>query len=248
MKRYGSILVFLIGIILITACGGQGTDQSPASDPKKIIGSNDLVVVTDKASNVPKKYRPLLDAVGRMSIGCTGTHIGDGLVITAGHCLLPLDADASGPIMQQPCDDLTIEFGYRKSKKPVLVGKCQEIVVAELNDHKDYGIFRVDVAPNAAIPLDREQEAQVGQDVTIFSHPAMRSLEWSKVCKVASHEHVASSSPHQFSYQCDTEGGSSGSAVIDVKTLRIVGIHNGRGSFFEPYNYATLATRLPDLD
>lgn len=76
----------------------------------------------------------------------------------------------------------------------------------------------------------------------------MRSLEWFKVCKVTAHEHVASASVHQFAYQCDTESGSSGSAVIDVKTLQIVGIHNGRGSFFEPYNYATLATLLPDFD
>lgn len=245
MKRTIMIGLGLVNLAILTACGAPSADQS--SESKKIIGTNDLVAVTDKASNIPKKYRGIVDAVGRMSIGCTGTHIGDGLVITAGHCVLPMDSPTVEPVRHASCDGEKIEFGYRKSKKPYLVAKCLEVVVAELNDQRDYGIFKIDAVPPVAIELDTTHEAQVGQQITIFSHPSMWSLEWSKYCKVSEHQLVLSSSANQFTYQCDTEGGSSGSAVIDAQTLKIIGIHNGRGADNEPYNYATLATRLSPL-
>ena len=48
---------------------------------ERIIGSNDLtqIVLEDHNYNI-------VNAIGLMKIGCTVTHLGNGLAITAGHC------------------------------------------------------------------------------------------------------------------------------------------------------------------
>ena len=56
-------------------------------DPDKIIGANDLVVVSPNKENIPFKYRDLVEAIGMMDVGCTVTHIGSGYAVTAGHCI-----------------------------------------------------------------------------------------------------------------------------------------------------------------
>ena len=59
---------------------------SPAFEPSKIIGTNDLIAVNALATNIPLKYKALVNAFGLMSMSCTATHIGNGYVLTAGHC------------------------------------------------------------------------------------------------------------------------------------------------------------------
>ena len=239
----------------LTACGTETTDRSirRVNGPngpltyvssfvnpdqiEKIIGENELTPVLNDGANIPEKYRPLIDAFGKISMGCSATHIGDGLVISAGHCFEAPERR----INNKPCAGVTVDWGFRKDKTPYLKSKCVTILAAELNDNRDYAIFKVDVAPTAKVEIDLSARPKVGTALTIFGHPQLRPLEWSKTCTLEEASRGGWGTD-AFSHQCDTEPGNSGSTVIDDTTLKIIGIHDGGRV---PWNYATFITDTP---
>ena len=79
----------------------------------KIIGQDDLMTVNAEATNVPPQYKKLINAFGLINNGCTATHIGRGIVITAGHCFYAL-AELT---QNADCEDVTIDWGFREKKK-----------------------------------------------------------------------------------------------------------------------------------
>ncbi|NBX18181.1 MAG: serine protease [Proteobacteria bacterium] len=219
---------------------GKITYVSSYNSPEvieKIIGSNELTPVLNDGANIPEKYRPIIDAFGKISMGCTATHIGNGLVITAGHCFEAPEKR----INNKPCDGITVDWGYRKDKAPYLRSKCTMVLAAELNDDRDYAIFRVDVAPKSSIELDLSARPKTGTTLTIFGHPQLRPLEWSQTCTLENGSN-GNWGKDEFSHQCDTEPGNSGSVVLDDQSLKIIGIHDGGRV---PWNYATYLLDTP---
>lgn len=224
---------------LVTPSGGRVMTLIPQGEtisPNKIIGDNDLVPVTDDGRNIPEAYRGVLDAFGRMSMGCTATHIGQGFVLSAGHCF---NASAAREDMVD-CEGITVEWGVRRSAQPYLVSRCEMILAQATNDQVDYAIFKVSPAPRAKLEI-AESPAAFGSDITIFGHPMSRTLEWSGVCQMLTPDHGGWDS-EAFSHQCDTEPGNSGSTVLDAHSLEIVGIHDGG---ILPYNYGTFIHQTP---
>lgn len=205
-----------------------------AIDPNKIIGENDLVAVNADGSNIPLKYKKLIDAFGLINISCTATHIGNGYVLTAGHCFW-VGTDLSKDL---PCNDITIEWGSREGISPYLKSTCENIVFAQRNSVIDFAILKVYPFPEVAIDIDLSRKAAVGDSVTIFSHPEDLSLRWSKTCIVESQLDPVFSS-EALQHKCDTNPGSSGATIIDAETNKIVGIHNGGRS---EMNYGTFLT------
>lgn len=203
----------------------------------KIIGPNDLKAVLQDGTQVAgggalnRKYTSLVDAFGRLSMGCTATHIGDGLVLTAGHCFNA----PSGGMKDQPCSGTTVKWGVRQDKAAYLTSTCTRIVDAKLTGNIDYAIFRVSPVPPVKVEVDVDARPPTGRPLTIFGHPQGRPLEWSGVCTLQPAS-VAGLGTAQFAHQCDTEPGSSGSTVLDDTTLRVIGIHDG-GS--PTWNYAS---------
>jgi V8-like Glu-specific endopeptidase len=204
---------------------------------EKIIGSNELTPVIQDGANIPSKYRPLIDAFGKISMGCTATHIGQGLVITAGHCF---DAPEKR-INNRPCDKVTVEWGYRKDKAPYMKSNCTMILAAELNDNRDYAIFRVSPVPPVSVEMDLSVKPKIGSTLTIFGHPQLRPLEWSQTCTLENPSNGGWGTD-EFSHQCDTEPGNSGSTILDDSTLKIIGIHDGGRV---PWNYGTYIVNTP---
>jgi hypothetical protein len=207
---------------------------------EKIIGTNDLVVVTKNGVSLPETLKPLVNAFGKIEMGCTATHIGNGLVLTAGHCF-----DAGESVQKDKTCDYTVDWGYRADSKPFLTSKCVKILAMVWNDNQDWAIFQVDKAPNAKVEIERSStKPQVGSTITIFGHPQGRPLEWSQFCTVqpASNGNFGE---FIFSHQCDTEPGNSGSTVLNAQG-KVVGIHDGG---VVPWNYATFLqdTEIPEL-
>lgn len=245
----------IVAAALMTACGTGQTDRavrksqgpnglltyvSSYNSPdviEKIIGSNELTPVLQDGANIPAKYRPLVDAFGKISMGCTATHIGKGLVITAGHCFEAPEKRVNN----QPCDKVTVDWGFRKDKAAYLKSKCVVILAAELNDDRDYAIFKVDNIPPVALEVDLTARPKTGTPVTIFGHPQLRPLEWSQTCTLENGSNGGWGSD-AFSHQCDTEPGNSGSTVLDDSSLKIIGIHDGGRV---PWNYATYIVNTP---
>lgn len=207
--------------------------------------------------------RPALDAFGLISMGaqgsCTGTHIGNGYVITAGHCFLPnpnpkTNSTPVTSLTDQACDDVKIDWGYRGSPEtgspqPIvnLTSQCTRLLYAEHTANLDFAIFKVNSAPSAKLALATAGlAAPAGTKITLFGYPNGNALTWSQSCSViplTQDPSLASVySTGRFLYQCDTEPGESGSALLTTDAngnVTLVGIHNDAAPQNEPYNIGT---------
>ena len=225
------LLVFLICSI---------TQVSFANYTEKIIDENDLVVVNADGSNLKPRLQKLIDAFGKLDMGCTATHIGSGYVLTAGHCFW-----AGDNVMEnEPCEDTKIEWGFREGVKPYMVSQCQTIIAAQQDGVNDYALLKVSPAPDVAIAPDTERRAIIGDTVTIFSHPEELPLRWSKLCGIEREQHPDLPAG-AFHHKCDTNPGSSGATVLNFLTLKVVGIHDGGTSRAGGMNYGTYIMNSP---
>ncbi len=229
----------LAAAILLSAMFALGCGRLQSnSDTSKIIGTNELISVQANGENLPENLRPLINAFGMLKLGCTVTHVGNGIVLTAGHCI-PQDIEKGA---NAACwKDMTIQWNFRTGAGSVANSTCIKVIEAEKNDTHDYAILSVDNAPATKVDVDLEKRPVIDTQITIFGHPMKRPLEWSQYCTVqAVPEKFVS--PERFGHQCDTEPGNSGSTIIDPKTLMVIGIHNG-GTV--PWNYGTFIADTP---
>jgi hypothetical protein len=236
----------LLGVAAVLALAAGCANETDAeetvpsvgtTESEKIIGENDLVSVRKDGANLPEKYRTLVDAFGVISMGCTATHIGDGLMLTAGHCFRA-GAQRRDNV---PCPGVTIKWGVRVDKPSYLTSTCDIVLAMEQNSDRDYAIVKVSPAPKAKIGVDFAARPALDSQLTIFSHPRRRPLEWSKTCVVKSGA-TGGWGIDMFSHQCDTEPGSSGATVLADGSLKVIGIHDGG---LVPWNYATYLTNTP---
>jgi V8-like Glu-specific endopeptidase len=242
MQMTSSLLAALATSLLAVAavgCSAGDTGEEPVqtTDQAKVIGTNDLIPVTNDGANVPEKYRGLPNAFGIISMGCTATHIGNGVVLTAGHCF------SAGPTRKNnfACTGTTVRWGVRTDSPAYLTSKCTTVYAAQQSHDIDYSIFQVDVAPPVSVDVDLSARPAYDSNITIFSHPHLRPLEWSQVCQVKPSTNGGWGA-NQFSHQCDTDPGSSGATVLDDDTLKVVGIHDGG---IAPWNYGTFLYDTP---
>jgi V8-like Glu-specific endopeptidase len=275
MKRasHFTSLSFALIAVAMTACGQahqaptveaiQAT-QSDAVDsslnvseahPSKIIGENNLVKVKADASNLDASLRAMVDAFGLIMIGqdgaCSGTHLGNGYVLSAGHCFLDEMNPADQSEANKDCSNIKVYWGYRGSPatgsaKPVVtkISQCTKIVYAELSKTRDFAIFKVDQAPKAKIAISTDSKrTPTNTKLTIFGYPQARPLEWSQYCSLKPGTTISTAGfkgASSFVYNCDTEPGNSGSSIIGVTSsgaAKVVGVHDG--STPEDYNYGT---------
>jgi V8-like Glu-specific endopeptidase len=217
MVRYLAVL-----LVCFTGCVNDLGDEDVYSTGEGvIIGNNDLVAVARDGSNVPGRYRSILDGFGRLHVNgalCTATHVGGGVVITAGHCFSAPDRRVN----DRPCGNTSVEWGYRGGGV-TSHSNCTRILAMQTGNGLDYAIFRVSPVPAVTVGVSLDQQVRQGESLTIFSHADGSPLRWSRVCP------VKDTSSTQFRYPCDTLGGSSGASVLRDGTLAVVGIHWGGG-------------------
>ena len=207
---------------------------------EKIIGTDDLTPVAADGSNIPVYLRPLIDAFGHMSMGCTATHIGNGYVLTAGHCF-----SAGEDVMtSDDCSDTTIEWGFREGLAPYMVSTCEKLVAAQQNDSNDWAILKVSPVPKVAIAPDLNRRAIIGDTITIFSHPEELPLRYSHLCGIERVQHP-DLPKNAFHHTCDTNPGSSGATVLNIVSLKVIGIHDGGTTSNGGMNYGTYIFNSP---
>ncbi|MEY3901093.1 MAG: hypothetical protein RL189_399 [Pseudomonadota bacterium] len=187
---------------------------------EKVIGDNNLMPVASDGENLPTELIPLIDAVGQLNVGCTATHLGDGLVLTAGHCISRSPRSGS-----DNCHLLGVVWGNRGAKPELKSSNCKSVVLRKYDSTYDFALLRVNNPPKASINIDLNFSSQKAP-LTMLSFPRMRPLEWSGNCTL-----YAYTDPlrilKKFLHDCDSEGGSSGAALISTDSLAIVGLHNG---------------------
>ncbi len=228
-------------ISILTFCGFSASANE--SFLEKIIGENDLIAVNADGSNIPDRYRSILNAFGEISMGCTATHIGGGYVLSAGHCF-----DAPDVVVRnQPCSDITVKWGVREGTTPYLTSQCESIVAMQLSEGNDFAVFKVTEVPTATVGVDTEKRAQDGEALTIFSHPDLMPLRWSQssVVEAVKHPFLPADAIH---HKCDTNPGSSGATILNLETLKVIGIHDGGLMSDGGMNYGTYIMNSEVLD
>ncbi|NDG83582.1 MAG: hypothetical protein EBX52_00920 [Proteobacteria bacterium] len=266
IRNLSGLMALMIGMSL-TACGSQTTGSSAqplnttASSqsgveyhPSKIIGINPLVPIRADGSNLEAGLRSYIDAFGLVAIGdsgsCSGTHLGNGYVLTAGHCFLE-DSPAT-TAANQACPTIKVYWGYRGSPatgspKPMvtLTSQCTRLVYAELTNDRDFAIFQVDQMPKVAVGVALESgRTPQNTKITIFGYPMGRPLEWSQYCAVT-RSSVAGpmfNAASRLAYQCDTQPGNSGSSVMAINAngvAKVVAVHDAAAPDPIRYNIGT---------
>lgn len=187
-------------------------------------------------SSVPDRFNSIVQAVGLLNNGCTATHVGNRRVLTAGHCFS--DAPAS-------CEQARVYWGFLKDQDPVLTSRCVRVLGRAVDWDKDVAVFEVDQAPQHAVQLELHHRPAPGTELTMFGHPKGEPLTWGGFCRLDVNERRAPLR-HVMFYRCDSQYGSSGSLLIEVESLRAVGIHRGAAL---PWRYGTylVDTGLPTL-
>ncbi|MBP9721994.1 MAG: trypsin-like peptidase domain-containing protein [Gammaproteobacteria bacterium] len=189
------------------------------------------LTIGTKLQKITTSQFKLAQAVGRLTYKlkdrsngyCTATHVGNGYVVTAGHCL------DDPKLYPDTCKALQVEWNFRRSRNnfpqepsPDLIGQCQEIIswAFKAGDANtiDHAIFRVNNYPEAKVMIEPKPNLQTGDMVHQFSHPGAVPLVMAKNCTVTE-------IPFQY-YQHDCWGasGSSGAALIDADTHKLIGI------------------------
>lgn len=229
----------------VTACSGaplqSGIHQLhlASSSQEKIIGENDLTPVALGGENLPIELRPFVKAIGQLNVGCTATHIGKGLVLTAGHCVSTSPRSSS-----KSCRSLGVVWGNTGGNKNLTVSKCLEVAARTYNAHTDFAVLRVANPPDTFIEVDLEpQPSALNSNITMLSFPRMRPLEWSGRCAVSQYNDN-SVAWKKFLHSCDSESGSSGAVLINTSSLKVMGVHGGASN---ELNYGMYTAAINEL-
>jgi V8-like Glu-specific endopeptidase len=203
--------------LLIVSCS-----ESQLSRGKVIIGKNDLYEL-DVAD-------PRRAAIGKFGPACSGFHVGNGKVLTAGHCL---SAQSCAPQMIFNWTD------FSSGQPQVVVSQCAEILSSEQTSEIDFAVVRVDPVPAELIPVQLvDADLIAGLPVEAISFPKDRPMSSSGPCLVTGKDIGA-----RIFHDCDTSAGSSGAPIIDQQGYAIA-IHN-RGSTVLQKNGATVISSIP---
>lgn len=243
-----SFVLHSLFLILVAGCADDRAASLPGvafgvrshksqRGEEKIIGTSDLLPVTANADNLPEEMRHLVDAVGQLNVGCTATHIGAGLILTAGHCISQSPRSST-----TSCRQLGVVWGNRGGNSKFTVSKCLEVKMRVYNDTLDYAILKVENPPEAFIPVEL-QKPDLPTQTTMLSFPRMRPLEWSGNCEIFSYDDPKRALK-KFFHSCDSESGSSGAAILSRESLRIVGVHNGAS---DEFNYGMFITAIDGI-
>jgi lysyl endopeptidase len=189
----------------------------------------------------------LLFSAGSGQALCTGSLVAapnPNTLITNNHCMSNQAGVSSLQAMfnfqRATCggttDGVTTSFagGQFLRTSPVNGGLDYTLLTLQGNPEAQFGEYTAAAA-----------NAPIGRNIYIVQHPGGRRKQ------IAEFENSAQTvrcqiqgiSGTQTRYNCDTEGGSSGSSVLDATTNRIIGLHHFGGC---PHNSATMIRPICD--
>ena len=244
-------------------------DYASVSSDKKVL-ANSVVSIWDKAKVVNIGGKNMLETVkltesqfkvcktekfASQASGayCSGSLVGDDLILTAGHCTLKKD-----------CRNMAIVFGFNETDISNSIKKqsgentlievpndnvyyCSNIV-SSFPDGNDIALIKLDrkVAGRKALNVERNVNMQVGDSVFVIGHPLGSTL------KVAGNAHVRfvqqDGFDDFFAADLDAFAGNSGSPVF--KANKVVGVLTDGGADFNESDgncntYYKLAANAP---
>jgi len=145
---------------------------------------------------------------------CTAFVVSPRLMLTNAHCI---DTDAE-------MRSALVDFDYDRRKPSATVGFTE---LAAMDRALDYALLRL-AEPTARTPLTlRGTPLAEKSPLVIIEHPGGRPKRVSLVdCRVRGVSLPGLAGMTDFGHFCDTEGGSSGSAIQDFASGAVIGLHH----------------------
>ncbi len=187
---------------------------------RTICGTNEMRPMIDEDEDMQALGNPIGQYREKGMFGasakCTGTLISNDLFLTARHCV-------SG----NTCESVQIAFNFLSKRGPEEVFQCAEVVEkGGGSNNDDYAILRLEGKPgvNWGFYPPAAGQATKSQALMMIHHPAGKPMQLSlEKCK------VTETKGKMLHHRCDTEPGSSGSAILtrsqDFNAIRIMGVH-----------------------
>lgn len=152
---------------------------------------------------------------------CSGSLVGEDLLITAGHCVTS----------QAACKNTKFVFGFavkEEGRYPTEVAAndvvgCKKLIKREqVNTGADYAVIQLDrkIRHHRPLAINRANDLRNGAAIGVIGHPSGLPTKVAYGAKVRN----ASASSAHFVANLDTYGGNSGSAVFNASTGKIEGI------------------------
>ncbi len=223
----GNFLTFFATMIAWSLAAPLAFSQESDSSwlyERKILGNNNLIPVGDITGSPEYSYTGAIARVERLdgSPFCTAFRVAQNLFITNFHC----DYDCATTQFS-----LGTELGKPVDEKVTYL--CKELV--HKAEEFDYALYRVERAPNQApieYPIMTLSAGPVYLDQSVFvsGHPSgrLKEIDISDECIISDIvPELTDSGRTTIKHMCDTEGGSSGSPLIDRNTGYAVALHWG---------------------
>ena len=243
----GSSFLIFLSLFFVFSCGNRELPTTNALlDSSVIIGKINWKNLHNE-TKAPAGVLRMKNSIGRLSLHekglyCSAFLISKNMVMTNYHCL-PHTEGLQG---------IEIVFNFEEGQKwEDSVFICEDLVVE--NSKLDYAILKCQGSPGDKYPIIKlskdDSEVRTLRKVLVIHH----NCDFINKPNCIAHKKLSSGrilwvNSYEIAHNADTLSGSSGSPLISVKDLRVIGIHNsgdgdenGRGR----RNYA--APMLPIL-
>jgi len=214
-RRENKITV-LVDAVAVTTASSIPQSTTPPRD-QMIEINNEIVQRRDWGKSVARLR--FIGDDGKLYF-CSGFLISANLLMTNEHC----------PDSENEWRSTLVDFDFdvpNTRPRPENVSQFKDFVLS----HRplDFSIFRLKFTPPGRVPLVLDTSVpSPNKDLLLIQHPGGKSKRISVIdCKaVAPPQGLSPRSASDFFHLCDTEGGSSGSGVIDPATGKVVGLHH----------------------
>lgn len=160
--------------------------------------------------------------VQTQTASCTGFLVSPTRMVTNEHCIATAEACATTVVL--------FDYDTVSMVEPQKQRRC--IAIRQADQLLDYTVFDLDQPAEQSIrPLTFGASSPVnGANLLVIQHPGGEPKQISRDgCSAVSNPVAGNAADTDFTHECDTLGGSSGSPMLDA-AFRVVGLHHfGRG-------------------
>lgn len=224
MKFAGRIAIALTSLLLAPHGMAGQKKRTPARSPSRSIGN----------TADPRRAVGIVDVYlfknKNISQRCAATHVGNGIMVTAGHCFLGA----------YDCNDARVSWeneSYTSRCQYVLYSNASEAYSNGREISNDLTVFKVDRAPDASVslaPMLRNSDVQTtaeaiaistsrsnGGGVTLSSSAC--NIILGPVVNIFSQPKPSDTARHN----CELADISSGSPLLNTSTNQLIALHQG---------------------
>ena len=161
---------------------------------------------------------------------CTATLLPNNQLLTNHHCFYPPEFQALGFKFIQ---EVRVSFGYLSEDDTSGV-KTYRVMNREIDGDEDLDVLLLQIIGGDAnadlgghFSTSMQTEIKPFQELKIIHHPGGAPQRYSSgTCKVHKDQRDLGAEATALRHTCETTVGSSGSLILDGKSLAVVGVHN----------------------